>query len=313
MVIESGLKYWVSLRQTGILYPELINTFDPIMFHVPVDGVFEWITAKDSGVLLANVCDDNIHEDFWRRIYNIGGGKGYRITNYEFMKKCYEALDVNDFTLYTNLNWFATGNFHGQWYTDSDILEDYFHFRTGTIDDFIKEIKNNLSIISRITKYIPSFIIKKFAMKPLANRELGTMNWINNNKKEHINAYYGSKKKWEEIPNWKNYLPTEPDPTPVRLNHGYNENKPVSELNLNDICEAAVFRGGKCMSDKMKEGDLFTKLKWKCAFDHEFEASPALVLLGGHWCPHCLPAPWNYDEEAKRNPFFAQVWDPLHH
>jgi NAD-binding protein len=22
--------------------------------------------------------------------------------------------------------------------------------------------------------------------------------------------------------------------------------------------------------------------------------------------------PWNYDKEAKRNPFFAQVWTPLH-
>ena len=55
-----------------------------------------------------------------------------------------------------------------------------------------------------------------------------------------------------------------------------------------------------------------SKLKWECAFGHQFEASPALILLGGHWCPDCLPTPWNYDEEAKRNPFFSQVWKPLH-
>ena len=24
------------------------------------------------------------------------------------------------------------------------------------------------------------------------------------------------------------------------------------------------------------------------------------------------PPPWNYDEEARRNPFFAQVWYPNH-
>jgi hypothetical protein len=37
-----------------------------------------------------------------------------------------------------------------------------------------------------------------------------------------------------------------------------------------------------------------------------------LILQGGHWCPECLPTPWNYDEIAKGNPFFAQVWHPLH-
>ena len=51
--------------------------------------------------------------------------------------------------------------------------------------------------------------------------------------------------------------------------------------------------------------------------------TPNLVLLGGHWCPDELPGPtdgdwsngftpWNYDAEAKVNPFFAQVWYPLH-
>ena len=33
-----------------------------------------------------------------------------------------------------------------------------------------------------------------------------------------------------------------------------------------------------------------------------------LVLRGGHWCPQELPWPWDYDNEAKRNPFFAQIW-----
>jgi hypothetical protein len=57
----------------------------------------------------------------------------------------------------------------------------------------------------------------------------------------------------------------------------------------------------------MTEGDLSTRLKWRCAFDHEFEASPTLVLLGGHWCPECLAAACAPHEIAARNPFFAQV------
>ncbi len=70
--------------------------------------------------------------------------------------------------------------------------------------------------------------------------------------------------------------------------------------------------GGKCLSESMRKGDLTTKLKWRCAFDHDFEASPTLILLAGHWCPECATPPWNYAEEEKRNPFFAQVWYPNH-
>jgi len=91
-VIESGLKYWVSLRQTGVLYPDILNNLDPIMFHEPVDGVFEWVTARDSGRLLANICEEDVPEEFWRRVHNIGGGEKYRTTNYEFMQKSFTAL-----------------------------------------------------------------------------------------------------------------------------------------------------------------------------------------------------------------------------
>ncbi len=98
----------------------------------------------------------------------------------------------------------------------------------------------------------------------------------------------------------------------VRLDHGYDENKPKSELDLEDMKSAARFRGGECLSGSMVKGDLTTKLKWRCAFGHEFEGSPTLILLAGHWCPECTPPPWNYDEIAKVNPFFAQVWYPNH-
>ena len=99
------------------------------------------------------------------------------------------------------------------------------------------------------------------------------------------------------------------------LDHGYDESKPKSELDIEDMKKAAEFRGGELISKKMKKGDLVTKLKWKCGCcGAEFEASPNLILLGGHWCPECyLPEKkWNYDEIAKSNPFFAQVWYTNH-
>ena len=36
------------------------------------------------------------------------------------------------------------------------------------------------------------------------------------------------------------------------------------------------------------------------------------ILEGGHWCPECERKSWNYGRRAKVDPFFAQVWDPLH-
>ena len=31
---ESGLRHWVSLRQSGILYGDILKNMEPIMFHV---------------------------------------------------------------------------------------------------------------------------------------------------------------------------------------------------------------------------------------------------------------------------------------
>ena len=76
--------------------------------------------------------------------------------------------------------------------------------------------------------------------------------------------------------------------------------------------QAAAYRGGKCLSAEMESGDLDTPLEWECSYGHRFRATPRIVLKGGHWCPQCMPAPWKYDDEAKRNPFMAQVWYDSH-
>ena len=57
---DSGLQHWVSLRQSGILYPAILKNFDPIMFHVPIKGVLEWATVEDSGRLLERVWRDDV-------------------------------------------------------------------------------------------------------------------------------------------------------------------------------------------------------------------------------------------------------------
>ena len=98
---------------------------------------------------------------------------------------------------------------------------------------------------------------------------------------------------------------------PKLLDHGYDDKKPESEIDIEDVRKAAKFRGGKLLSEHMEKGDLRTKLKWKCGYcKSEFDASPCLILLGGFWCPNCyIPEnKWDYDNIAKTCPFFAQIW-----
>ncbi len=307
-IVESDLKYWVSLRQTGIAHVNLLATLDPIMFQVPLNGVFEWISARDSGRLLSHVCEDDVPDEFWRRIYNIGGGARFRVTNHEFMAAIYPVLGVGDFRRVSEPNWFATRNFHGQWYADSDVLEHYLRFRQDGLEEFTAQLRAHAGWRRWLTRFVPASLIKQ-KLTALAHGEGGSLHWIEHGEEDRIAAYFGSAEAWRRIPDWKGFELIRPSEMPVRLDHGYDESKPRSVLALEDMMATARFRGGVCLSPEMTCGDLRTRLRWKCAFGHEFEASPTLVLLAGHWCPHCLPPPWNYDAEAKRNPFLAQVWN----
>lgn len=312
-IVESGIKNWVCLRQSGILYPAILKNFDPIMFHVPLRGVLEWATIEDSGRLLANICEESVPDEFWNHFYNIGSGPEYRMSNYEFECRLLKAISCPKPEKIFNPEWFVLRNFHGMWYLDSQKLEDYLHFRGNVpVDEYFKQMGKSVPWFYHLAAIVPSFLIKAF-IRPLAyKKRWGTQWWIKNNDQNRISAYYGSVEAWKNIPDWKHQDLSHPTEKPVILDHGYDESKPREEWDIEDMRQAAAFRGGKCLSESMVKGDFRTPLEWECQFGHKFQASPALILEGGHWCPECLPTPWNYDEIAKGNPFFAQVWYPNH-
>ncbi len=306
---ESGLRYWVSLRQSGILYPGILKNYDPIMFHVPIRGVLEWATVEDSGRLMLRVCEQGVPEDFWRRFYNISSGESYRLTNYEFECLLLDAISCPAPEKIFNANWFTLKNFHGQWYTDADRLEEILHFRSNVpCEEYFAGMKRQLPWYFSLAKIVPACILK-LAMRFMAYRKrMGTMDWIRTGNKARIEAYYGSVEEWKAIPDWKSVDKSRPSEVPTLLNHGYDETKPEEQLTIDDMKAVAAFRGGECLSTEMTPGDLTTPLEWRCHFGHTFNASPRLILSGGHWCPDCEPSPWNYSEIARVNPFFAQVW-----
>ncbi len=314
LFVESGLRHWVSLRQTGILCPELLlKGSDPITFHVPLQGVLEWATVEDSGRLLANVCEADVPETFWNRFYNISSGSSYRLTNYEFESKLLRAISCPPPEKIFEPNWFALRNFHGHWYTDADELEHYLHFRhSPDCDTYFRQLADRLPWYFKLAGLTPAFLIKR-VMQHIANTPgTGTLHWMKTHNEARISAYFGSRKAWEAIPGWEQFPLQRPTDTPSFLQHGYDEKKPSSAWELADMQQAAAFRGGRCLSASLSQGDPMAPLEWECYAGHRFKASPALVLAGGHWCPECLPLPWNYDAIAKKNPFFAQVWYAAH-
>ncbi len=308
IIVESGIKYWVSLRQTGIARMAAAEPLDPITFHTTLDGVLEWITPADSGRLLSVICQEDTPGEFWGEIYNIGGGEPNRLTNLELLDKMLRATGVKDFREVLDPRWFALQNFHGQWFADSDRLEEIIPFRHQTLDEYIEEQKTSVPWYIRLGSAIPRLVRQKF--ESVAQGPRGTLNWLARGDLAHIKAYFGSFQRWKSITDWDSVSQQQPSRVPILLDHGYDQNKSPKDLTQEEIKDAALFRGGRLLSKSINPGDWNSPLEWCCHAGHEFNASLNLILKGGHWCPVCVSEPASYPELARRSAFFRQVWEP---
>ena len=304
IIIESGLKNWVSLRQTGIARMAAAEPLDPITFHITLKGVLEWITPGDSGRLLANICEDSVPESFWGNIYNIGGGAPNRLTNLELFEKLLGAAGVKNYRKVLDPSWFALKNFHGIWFSDSDTLEDLLSYRYQTFDEYIKEQSKHVPWFIRLGSALPQLVRRKF--ESVARGPRGTLSWLAQGDMAHIKAYFGSLMRWKNIGSWESILTDRPPEDPLPLDHGYEK----GSISLAEIREAARFRGGNLLSRVLNPGDWSSSLKWRCHAGHEFSASLNLILKGGHWCPVCIADTASYPEMARQSVFFNQVMAP---
>ena len=337
-LLEADLPNWVVLRQSGVLHDNLFknNMADGLMFHTCWNVPIEWATARDSGLALQHLVEydseGTLPESFWRNIYNIGNGETCRVSGYETLDAGFALMGARPEQFFKP-NWCADRNFHCFWYYDSDTLEDYLHFRTETWQDFWKNMAK-LNWYFKFGAILPKSFLSKVTIQKLFKNSNSPMFWYNNNIEGRITAFYGSKERFEEIgTDWSKYplfckkqIKDEngnrvdyQERRDIRnakkylLSHGYDENKADSELGIEDMQQAAEFRGGKVVSDTMEKGNLYKKIKWQCHNGHEFESSPFTIIKAGHWCPECcMPAPWNFDELSKHIPFYAQLWYDTH-
>lgn len=301
VVAQSGITHWVSLRQSGMAHYDMWKIFDPIMFHNPLNGVFEWSTASDSGRLMAAMCGDDLPAELWRGFYNIGGGALSRVVSHEFM-----AQSMPNYQKVLKPHWFATRNFHGQWYSDSDKLQALVPFREQSLGEYFEEAPRHMPWIARIIpKLMPGMVGK--SIKKLAEAPGGSLHWFANNEEAKIKAYFESRAAWEAIPrDWDNFTFAQPSREPSLLEHGYDETRAPEGWRIDDLKTAAEFRGARCLATDFDGPDV--PVQWQSSAGHRFSMTPRLYLKAGHWCPTTMLDPAAYDAEANRNPFFAQVW-----
>jgi len=285
-----------------------------------LNSCMENVSDRDAGFGMVNCLDIPDDSDFWRKIYNMGGGPAMRITAQEYMNNSMQLLGLSGIQACTHRNWFALKNFHMQYYLDSEILNSYLHYWRDSMDDVMdalqKSLPTGLKVVRFLNRIFPFFrrMVEKQtkeSMRKMAEEHRnGTAFWISHNNQERISAFFGSQDAIDAIQEWDkvdNKKPSLPEPRP--LDHGFDEEKEV--LSLQDLQQAAIFRGGACLTETWN-GDCFSLVKWSCARGYYFSMKPNPVLYGGHWRPECASPPWDYDTEARINPFFAQVWYSNH-
>ena len=325
-VLESGLKNFAVLRQTAMLYDGIIfsNVSDGLLFHTTLNGPLEWVTARDSGYLIKRILEREYEEgnaDFWNNIYDISGGKKNRRTGYDTFADGFSIMGGSP-KAYFKPNWCETRNFHGLWFADG-ALDDMFGYRRDTVEEFWNAMGKKFRAF-KAARLLPSSVIGLFVFRRLLGDANSPMKWLKNGDVARVTAAFGGMEEARAVASdWKNfkvenakaYGSEEEKPLEAfkdkMLGHGYDESKQLSELDIDDIQNAAAFRGGKCLSKEVG-ATVHTKLLWQCSEGHTFSASLFTVLKGGHWCPFCQPQPWAYDKLAKKSPFYAQVWYDSH-
>lgn len=327
--LEAGLDSWAVLRQTAMLYPEMMsaNIKDGLMFHTAINAPLEWSTSRDSGRLVKHIFERDSKgevDGFWKKIYNIGAGFRGRETGYDTFNDGFKMIGGSTEKFFKP-NWMASRNFHGVWFADGDELEELFHYQQDGVKEYWAEIANQHKIY-KLGKIVPKGLIYLFLFRKLLHHENSPYAWVKKKDLPRVQAYFGGMEQYNKIPEkWSEvkvlargdfgdydemrdiaYTKKEG----VLLSHGYDEGKTQADWSEEELNSAAAFRGGEYLGGY--GGDTYAPVKWKCCEGHEFELTPYTVLRGGHWCPKCAPMPWKFDRLAKKTPFYAQVWYDSH-
>ena len=329
-VLESEIAHKAVLRQTAILHSHMLsdNMNDGLMFHTCFNAPLEWVTAEDSGLLIANIIKRDVvdaatlEQDFWNKCFNIGGGLVNCVTGYDVLNDGFEIIggSVADF-FDPNCN--ATRNFHGVWFYDSKVLDDLFHYQRQSTADFWAQFKREHGIM-KAGKIVSKKLLKKLAIERLFKNKNAARYWYNHEDEAKMIAYFGGVAQYEAIgKDWSkfNLLRDSADYETLKIREeatlpdiGYDQTRRVT---LQDLAILAQKHGGRLLS---MHGGVNDRLEWENSDGVRFFARGYTVMCG-HWINPCYGKKyypdypeysWDFDRLAKSDPLYAQVWYDSH-
>ncbi|MCH5155626.1 MAG: NAD-dependent epimerase/dehydratase family protein [Clostridiales bacterium] len=322
-VLESDIQKWAVLRQSAMLHPQMItdNVHDGLLFHTAFDAPLEWVTAHDSGVLICNIvnkfADGSMPDKFWKRCYNIAGGKANRRYGMQSFDDGFAIMGgcVKDFfkPVYN-----ATRNFHGVWYLDGDELNEMFDYQSQTAEEYWQEVSRAHPVF-KMGKFVPKSMIHFFLFRRLLKDKNAPSYWAKHGDDARMIAYFGGADEYGKLTSatWADFptkdgteIPNLSDnDTPVY--YGYDITKPDEQITQADVAAVAEAHGGKLLSEF--DGDMYKKLDFETQDGERFSARAYTVLRAGHWYnPIYDRFVWDFDRLSKRDKVFASVWYDTH-
>lgn len=326
-VLESDIKFKAVLRQTAMLHSNMLsdNMSDGLMFHTCFNAPLEWVTAEDSGLLIANIIRRDMKEDlsrlFWGRVFNIGGGLVNCVTGYDVLNDGFEIIGgtVKNF-FEPNFN--AVRNFHGLWFYDSNELNDLFGYQRQSTADFWKKFKKTHGIM-KCGKAVPKRWIKRLAIMRLFKNPNSARYWYKHRDDAKMAAYFGGYGVYENLGrDWSKFplLKFGKDPEGNSIDYDKLKDRfsaklpeigfdPEKETDLHDLANVAELHGGKLLS---KCGSVNDRLEWQNSDGERFFAK-GTTILAGHWLnPSYKRYCWDFDRLSKTDKIYADVWYDSH-
>ncbi len=328
-VLESNIKNKAVLRQTAMLHNHMLsdNMSDGLMFHTCFNAPLEWVTAEDSGLLIANIIKSDmengaeLNKKFWGKVFNIGGGQVNCVTGYDVLNDGFEIIGgtVKNFF---DPDFNAIRNFHGVWFYDSNELEELFHYQRQSTKDFWEQFKREHGIL-KAGKIAPKKLVKKLAIERLCKNPNSPHYWKTHKDTARMLAYFGGDAKFDAIGKDWNKFPLlfegkDEAGNPIDYQQLLNRDdaplvdigyKPDGEIGYRELRRIAALHGGKLLSSK---GGLYDRLEWENSDGERFRMRGYTVAVGHWWNPSYTAYCWDFDRLAKKDKIYAQVWYDSH-
>jgi nucleoside-diphosphate-sugar epimerase len=162
---ESGLPFSI-LRLSYIIWAKKLKK-DPLMFHMPPGTPIEACHTEDTGRAFAAAARLPAAEN---RTFDIGGGEACRTTFREYLDRMFSLFGLGKSSFLPDTV-FARGGFHCGWYADSDEAERVLHFRKKSLEDYYREVRQEVRFLRIGAALVRPFIrLQLLAASPFTPR-----------------------------------------------------------------------------------------------------------------------------------------------